>query len=43
MVVQWEDKFYDVAGNRGHTYLACDPDQRAEIYPDYVRVCIHST
>jgi acetolactate synthase-1/2/3 large subunit len=36
MVVQWEDKFY--AGNRGHTYLG-DPDHRAEIYPDYVRVC----
>ncbi|HEV2437550.1 MAG TPA: biosynthetic-type acetolactate synthase large subunit [Verrucomicrobiae bacterium] len=36
MVVQWEDKFY--AGNRGHTYLG-DPQYRAEIYPDYVRVC----
>jgi len=36
MVVQWEDKFY--AGNRGHTYLG-DPDKRAQIYPDYVRVC----
>jgi len=36
MVVQWEDKFYQ--GNRGHTYLG-DPDQRAQIYPDYVRVC----
>jgi acetolactate synthase-1/2/3 large subunit len=36
MVMQWEDKFY--AGNRGHTYLG-DPDHRAEIYPDYVRVC----
>ena len=36
MVVQWEDNFYD--GNRGHTYLG-DPDQRAQIYPDYVRVC----
>jgi len=36
MVVQWEDKFY--AGNRGHTYLG-DPDHRAQIYPDYVRVC----
>jgi acetolactate synthase-1/2/3 large subunit len=36
MVVQWEDKFY--AGNRGHTYLG-DPEQRAQIYPDYVRVC----
>jgi acetolactate synthase I/II/III large subunit len=36
MVVQWEDNFY--AGNRGHTYLG-DPDHRAEIYPDYVKVC----
>jgi acetolactate synthase I/II/III large subunit len=36
MVVQWEDKFYE--GNRGHTYLG-DPDHRAQIYPDYVRVC----
>ena len=36
MVVQWEDNFF--AGNRGHTYLG-DPDHRAEIYPDYVRVC----
>jgi len=36
MVVQWEDNFYK--GNRGHTYLG-DPDHRAEIYPDYVRVC----
>ena len=36
MVVQWEDKFY--AGNRGHTYLG-DPTERAQIYPDYVRVC----
>ncbi len=36
MVVQWEDNFYD--GNRGHTYLG-DPAHRAEIYPDYVRVC----
>jgi acetolactate synthase I/II/III large subunit len=36
MVVQWEDNFY--AGNRGHTYLG-DPDKRAQIYPDYVRVC----
>lgn len=36
MVVQWEDKFY--AGNRGHTYLG-NPDDRAQIYPDYVRVC----
>jgi acetolactate synthase-1/2/3 large subunit len=36
MVVQWEDNFY--AGNRGNTYLG-NPDNRAEIYPDYVRVC----
>ncbi len=36
MVVQWEDKFY--AGNRGHTYLG-NPDDRAQVYPDYVRVC----
>jgi acetolactate synthase-1/2/3 large subunit len=36
MVVQWEDKFYQ--GNRGHTYLG-NPDARAQIYPDYVRVC----
>jgi acetolactate synthase I/II/III large subunit len=36
MVVQWEDKFYQ--GNRGHTYLG-NPDVRAQIYPDYVRVC----
>ncbi len=36
MVVQWEDNFY--AGNRGHTYLG-DPAERAQIYPDYVRVC----
>jgi acetolactate synthase-1/2/3 large subunit len=36
MVVQWEDKFYE--GNRGHTYLG-DPDHRAQVYPDYVRVC----
>jgi acetolactate synthase-1/2/3 large subunit len=36
MVVQWEDNFY--AGNRGHTYLG-NPDDRAQIYPDYVRVC----
>jgi acetolactate synthase-1/2/3 large subunit len=33
MVVQWEDNFYD--GNRGHTYLG-NPDQRRQIYPDYV-------
>ncbi|MGN6643513.1 MAG: biosynthetic-type acetolactate synthase large subunit [Verrucomicrobiota bacterium] len=36
MVVQWEDNLF--AGNRGHTYLG-DPDHRAQIYPDYVRVC----
>ncbi len=36
MVVQWEDNFF--AGNRGHTYLG-NPDNRAQIYPDYVRVC----
>ncbi|MBI5773800.1 MAG: biosynthetic-type acetolactate synthase large subunit [Verrucomicrobia bacterium] len=35
MVVQWEDNFY--AGNRGHTYLG-NPDDRSQIYPDYVRV-----
>ena len=36
MVVQWEDNFYE--GNRGHTYLG-NPENRAQIYPDYVRVC----
>jgi acetolactate synthase-1/2/3 large subunit len=36
MVVQWEDNFF--AGNRGHTYLG-DPEHRAQVYPDYVRVC----
>ena len=36
MVVQWEDSFY--AGNRGHTYLG-NPEDRAQVYPDYVRVC----
>ena len=36
MVVQWEDNFY--SGNRGHTYLG-NPDDRTQIYPDYVRVC----
>jgi len=36
MVVQWEDNFYH--GNRGHTYLG-NPDERAQIYPDFVRVC----
>jgi len=33
MVVQWEDKFFK--GNRGHTYLG-DPDNREQIYPDFV-------
>jgi acetolactate synthase-1/2/3 large subunit len=36
MVVQWEDNFF--AGNRGHTYLG-DPENRKQIYPDYVAVC----
>jgi acetolactate synthase I/II/III large subunit len=36
MVVQWEDRFYK--GNRGHTYLG-DPENRKQIYPDYVAVC----
>jgi acetolactate synthase-1/2/3 large subunit len=36
MVVQWEDNFF--GGNRGHTYLG-NPDDRKQIYPDYVRVC----
>ncbi len=36
MVMQWEDRFYK--GNRGNTYLG-DPDNRKEIYPDYVAVC----
>jgi acetolactate synthase I/II/III large subunit len=36
MVVQWEDNFY--GGNRGHTYLG-NPDDRKQVYPDYVRVC----
>jgi acetolactate synthase-1/2/3 large subunit len=36
MVMQWEDKFYK--GNRGNTYLG-NPDNREQIYPDYVRVC----
>jgi len=36
MVMQWEDNFY--AGNRGHTYLG-DPENRKQIYPDYVAVC----
>jgi acetolactate synthase-1/2/3 large subunit len=36
MVMQWEDKFYK--GNRGHTYLG-DPQNRQEIYPDYVTMC----
>jgi acetolactate synthase I/II/III large subunit len=33
MVMQWEDRFFD--GNRGNTYLG-DPDDRKQIYPDYV-------
>jgi acetolactate synthase-1/2/3 large subunit len=36
MVVQWEDNFF--GGNRGHTYLG-NPDNRAQVYPDYVKVC----
>jgi acetolactate synthase-1/2/3 large subunit len=36
MVMQWEDRFYK--GNRGHTYLG-DPQNRKQIYPDYVAVC----
>jgi acetolactate synthase-1/2/3 large subunit len=36
MVMQWEDRFFK--GNRGHTYLG-DPDNRQQIYPDYVAVC----
>lgn len=36
MVMQWEDRFFK--GNRGHTYLG-DPDNRKQIYPDYVAVC----
>ena len=36
MVMQWEDRFYK--GNRGHTYLG-DPENRQQIYPDYVAVC----
>jgi acetolactate synthase-1/2/3 large subunit len=36
MVMQWEDRFF--AGNRGNTYLG-DPDNRKEIYPDYVGIC----
>jgi acetolactate synthase-1/2/3 large subunit len=36
MVMQWEDRFYQ--GNRGNTYLG-DPDNRKQIYPDYVAVC----
>jgi acetolactate synthase-1/2/3 large subunit len=35
MVMQWEDRFY--SGNRGNTYLG-DPDDRKEIYPDFVAV-----
>jgi len=33
MVMQWEDKFFE--GNRGHTYLG-DPENRKQIYPDYI-------
>jgi len=36
MVVQWEDRFY--GGVRGHTYLG-DPQNRKQIYPDYVTMC----
>lgn len=36
MVMQWEDRFFK--GNRGHTYLG-DPENRVQIYPDYVAVC----
>ena len=36
MVMQWEDRFY--AGNRGNTYLG-DPENRKQIYPDYIAVC----
>jgi acetolactate synthase I/II/III large subunit len=36
MVMQWEDRFFK--GNRGHTYLG-DPDNRRQIYPDYVALC----
>jgi acetolactate synthase-1/2/3 large subunit len=36
MVMQWEDRFY--AGNRGNTYLG-NPENRKQIYPDYVAVC----
>lgn len=36
MVMQWEDRFYK--GNRGNTYLG-DPNDRKQIYPDYVAVC----
>jgi len=36
MVVQWEDRFY--GGVRGHTYLG-DPEDRKQIYPDYVAMC----
>ncbi len=36
MVMQWEDRFY--AGNRGNTYLG-DPENRKQIYPNYVAVC----
>lgn len=36
MVMQWEDRFFK--GNRGNTYLG-NPDDRSQIYPDYVAVC----
>ena len=36
MVMQWEDRFY--SGNRGNTYLG-DPENRKQIYPDYVAMC----
>jgi acetolactate synthase I/II/III large subunit len=36
MVMQWEDRFFK--GNRGNTYLG-DPENRQQIYPDYVAVC----
>jgi acetolactate synthase-1/2/3 large subunit len=35
MVVQWEDRFY--GGVRGNTYLG-DPDNRKQIYPDFVAI-----
>ncbi len=36
MVVQWEDLKYE--SNRAHTYLG-KPDDRSDIYPDYVKMC----